>query len=236
MLHIRRAVKSDMKTILRLIEEAALWLRTKDTDQWSKPWPSKRKRNARIKRGIHAGRTWIVEDDGIAVATISCLPDVNTDLWTRQEQTERAVYVSRLIISRDYEGQGIGSELLDWAGRLAARQFGARWIRVDVWTTNTALHSYYEKRGFCAVGLCDAADYPSAALFQKSTEDIGEGDTPRMQEEPILLGPVHQRHLFTKPESILWRRMHSRHAADEVSVRKVLKGFCACVLLLVSRK
>jgi GNAT superfamily N-acetyltransferase len=187
MLRIRRASNDDRKLILYTIEEAADWLRTKDTDQWAKPWPSEPERNARVERGLLEGRTWIVEEDGIFAATITCRPHANNELWTGRERQDSAVYVSRLVVSRDHAGQGIGAELVNWAGWLAAQQFGARWIRIDVWTTNIALHNYYRRNGFLFVRFSDKVGYPSTALFQKPTASITVTDIPRLTDRPDLV-------------------------------------------------
>lgn len=189
MLHVRPATISDQKMILYLIDEAADWLRTKGTDQWAAPWPNETERDERVSRGLQGHRTWMVEDDGIPIATISCRPDANPDLWTESEQTDPAVYVSRLVVSRSHAGQGIGTELIDWAGSWARQIYGARWIRIDVWTTNIALHSYYEEQGFNFVRFCDDVEYPSAALFQKPTDHIRRADVPRLKEKPDLIKP-----------------------------------------------
>jgi hypothetical protein len=53
-------------------------------------------------------------------------------------------------VDRAYGGQGLGAELLDWAGTRAADE-GADWLRVDVWTTNECLQYYYLKQGFTYV-------------------------------------------------------------------------------------
>jgi GNAT superfamily N-acetyltransferase len=83
------------------------------------------------------------------------------------------VYVCRLVVSRTHTGEGLGAALLDWAGFRALRHYAARWVRVDAWTTNVALHAYYQQQGFEFYGFCEAvADYPSAALLQKPTDRI----------------------------------------------------------------
>ena len=43
-------------------------------------------------------------------------------------------------------------ELLDWAGTRAADE-DARWMRVDVWTTNERLQHHYLKQGFTSIGI-----------------------------------------------------------------------------------
>lgn len=189
MLNIRPAVASDLKLILYFIEEAADWLRDKGIDQWNSPWPNEAERDGRVRRGLDASRTWIVEDDGIPIATITCRPDANPDLWTKSERGNLAVYVSRLVVSRSYAGLGVGSELLNWVGMWARKQYGARWIRIDVWTTNIVLHNYYQNKGFHFLRFCDDVDYPSAALFQRSTAGIRSADVPRLKEKPKLIKP-----------------------------------------------
>jgi GNAT superfamily N-acetyltransferase len=189
MLHVRPAEEGDLKLILYFIDEAADWLRAKGIDQWNSPWPSETERDARVKRGLEAGRTWIVENDGVPIATVSGRPDANPDLWAESEQGDLAVYVSRLVVSRSYAGLGVGAELVNWVGMWARKQYGAQWIRIDVWTTNIALHSYYQEGGFRFLRFCDDVDYPSAALFQRSTAGIRSIDVPRLKEKPKLIKP-----------------------------------------------
>jgi predicted N-acetyltransferase YhbS len=172
---IRLATAGDMTIIQGLIDEARGWLPAKGTDQWAEPWPNPAARDARVLRDIRAARTWLVEDDQAAVATVTYGPAGNRRLWTAEEQREPAVYAARLIVSRSHAGQRIGEALVDWAGACAVRDWGAKWIRIDVWTTNEALHNYYEKRGFQRYGTCQFDEdeyYPSAALFQKPIAEI----------------------------------------------------------------
>jgi hypothetical protein len=54
-----------------------------------------------------------------------------------------------------------------------------------VWTTNDALHNYYEKRGFQHYKVCGFKEdeyYPSAALFQKPTAEIDQESAARFIE------------------------------------------------------
>ena len=169
-----------MKTIIGLIDEATAWLQTKDTDQWGKPWPDEAARDKRISRGIQSRSTWIAEDHGKAVATVTYRGKGNPNLWTLSEQRDRAVYVSRLIVSRERAGDEIGAALIDWAAYQAVQRWGAHWIRIDVWTTNIALHNYYKERQFIPVRVCEMEDdYPSAALFQKPTAEIDKAAAAR---------------------------------------------------------
>jgi GNAT superfamily N-acetyltransferase len=126
----------------------------------------------RINHDLIAGNTWIAWRGGTPAATITTDRGENP-IWPARIRRDPAVYVSRLVVSRSFAGRRLGAALLDWAGLQARRTYGARWVRVDVWTTNIALHTYYEQQGFAFYGYGEASvNYPSAALYQKTTEDI----------------------------------------------------------------
>jgi GNAT superfamily N-acetyltransferase len=182
-LRLCRAQEDDHDVIVGLIEAAAQWLRdTKDTDQWSQPWRSEEDRSNRILRDLAAQKTWLMRDGELAVATITADPE-DHPVWPVERHGEPAVYVRRLVVSRDYAGRRLGGTLLDWAGLTGLRDFGARWIRVDVWRTNKELHAYYERQGFRSCGMSADPDYPSGALFQKSTAQLEESEPPMFCED-----------------------------------------------------
>jgi predicted N-acetyltransferase YhbS len=173
---IRPAVAEDIPAILDLIGSAAAWLQKyKNTDQWARPWPTEQERNDRITRNVKRGFTWMAEENGLLAATITYRDKGNPKLWTAAERSEPAVYVSRLIVSRSQAGKGLGAALIDWAGLRGKEEWGAKSIRVDVWTTNLALHEYYKGQGFEHLGTLEFKDpweYPSAVLLQKPITGI----------------------------------------------------------------
>jgi ribosomal protein S18 acetylase RimI-like enzyme len=174
-LTLRLATKRDMGVIIHLLDEAAAWLRTKDTDQWAKPWRTEEDRRARISRDLRAGKTWIVHDGPTLVATFTADRGHNHQeipVWPEWARQQLAVYVCRLSVHRSYAGHGLGAALLGWIGLQARQRYGAEWIRVDVWTTNDGLRSYYQRLGFQFCADSDDPGYPSGALFQKSTDYI----------------------------------------------------------------
>ena len=181
---LRRAEAADFAAIGTLLTGASHWLSAKGTDQWAAPWPATKGRDEDIKRAIGAGRTWIVLDrDSRPAATLTAGPN-HDGIWPEERGREQAVYVRRLVVSRPYAGHGLGSQLLDWAGRHAAREYGARWVRVDAWTTNTRLHAYYNSLGFQLCGLSAIPSYPSAALFQKPVDRIRPAEDPLFRQDP----------------------------------------------------
>lgn len=193
-MRIALASTDDFAAVLGLIDEAAAWLRTKDTDQWAAPWPDRDKRDARVMRGLAGDKTWIVWDGDTAAATVTLAAKPNPRVWARPGCTcnlgERAVYAHRLITARSQAGRGLGAQLVNWAGLRARAEYGARWIRIDVWTTNAALHGYYQRSGFEPCGFCDDPEYPSGRLFQKRTALIEAVGAPLFDQPPARLVPA----------------------------------------------
>ncbi len=171
-LTLRRATAHELDVIISLIEDAASWLGTKNTDQWKRPWPDREARDKRVLADLDQERTWLVWDGSTAAATITA--DSDEDLrWPERCRKYPAIYVQRLVVGRPYAGVSLGAELLDWAGRYGWRDHGAAWVRVSAWKTNKRLHAYYQSQGFVPCGLCDDRDgYPSGARFQKPTSEI----------------------------------------------------------------
>jgi GNAT superfamily N-acetyltransferase len=170
-LRLSLATPGDLEVILGLIEDARRWLKAQGRDQWAKPWPDRETRDARVLRGLVNKKTWIVRRGDTAVATLTMAHQHNPGVWVpgacECDLAQRAVYLHRLITARSVAGRGLGKWLINWAGNRARTEYGARWIRIDVWTTNTDLHRYYQKLGFAPCGRCPNPAYPSGALFQK---------------------------------------------------------------------
>jgi ribosomal protein S18 acetylase RimI-like enzyme len=164
----QRASLDDLQHIKNLIKDASGWLHTKGTDQWAEPWPTEEKRDDRVKASLAKRATWLTWDGPIAVATVTSHKRGIPFLWSVAEQARPAVYAHRLIVNRGYAGRGIGAGLLDWVAERAAREYGAEELRIDVWTSNAALHDYYRGIGFSFVRIAEnCADYPSRALFRR---------------------------------------------------------------------
>ena len=184
---LRPAEVSDLDDVIGLFDSAAAWLRTKGTDQWASPWPSASARYERILDGLRAEHTWLVTRGVKPVATISFNAEADQKLWTEFEQADPSVYVHRLVVHRSCAGQGIGAALVDWAAQRSAQAYGAKWVRIDVWTTNTALHAYYRSQSFVPVRCRpqDHPDYPACALFQRKIDPPGTAHTTHPFSVPL---------------------------------------------------
>jgi len=169
LLALRQATPDERDVILELLGESIRWLQRMSIDQWATPWPDEERRNERITQNLAEGKTWLVLDGAAVAGTITVDP-TDSGIWPADRRAEKAVYVRKVIVGRQYAGLGLGARLFDWAADMAVHGYGARWIRVDVWTTNQRLHAYYRRLGFRFRDLADDPDYPSRALFERSTD------------------------------------------------------------------
>ncbi|WP_329128342.1 GNAT family N-acetyltransferase [Streptomyces caniferus] len=139
---ITPAQPHDVAKLRTFREEAAAWLTQLGTDQWQRPYPADR-----LLRTIQAGTVFMVLDGDATAATITLTPEAEEGLWTEQELGEPSMFINKLTVARTHAGQNLGGRLLDWAGD-RAHQAGAKWLRLDAWTTNEALQRYYLQQGF----------------------------------------------------------------------------------------
>ncbi|SCD81647.1 Acetyltransferase (GNAT) family protein [Streptomyces sp. DvalAA-43] len=96
---------------------------------------------------------------------------VDRDFWTDADLPETALYLYKLIVSRDAAGRHLGVRIIDWMSRLAALE-GREWVRVDTWRTNIGLHAYYERLGFKHVRTEAPSHRLSGWLAQRPAGDL----------------------------------------------------------------
>ncbi|WP_411143449.1 GNAT family N-acetyltransferase [Streptomyces sp. x-80] len=174
-MRIISAVPGDLPKLLAFREEAAAWLTNLGTDQWSRPYPA-----GRLLAAIEGGTVFMVRDGHTTAATITLTPDAEEGLWSDEELREASLFVNKLTVARTHAGRNLGGQLLDWA---ADRAFsaGAEWLRLDAWTTNSALQRYYLRQGFQHVrtvregGAVNGGPRVSGWLAQRPAQAIKHG-------------------------------------------------------------
>ncbi|MBB5912837.1 GNAT superfamily N-acetyltransferase [Nocardia transvalensis] len=167
-LRIRQAQMDDLGTICRLRLQRTTWLAARGSDQWTpqgRGLPIELFARA-VGRALEAGETWIAEVDGEPAGTITVNDRADEGLWSPGEIAD-AVIVHYMIVDLRFAGLRVGTTLLAHAAALA-RARHRTWVRLDAWTTNAALHNYYQRAGFDLVRIAGPeAQGPSGALFER---------------------------------------------------------------------
>lgn len=171
-----QATEDDTEAVLSLLDQAAAWLSSKGIVQWPQRFShTEGWRIARITRYITNGQTWLVRANGTPVATFTIGgPDPDyEDGWP--DGSASGLYIFRMAVDREWAGQDIGGQILDWVSVHAAAN-GYSWLRLDCSRDNRQLQKYYEARGFTRVNTLirtitesDGTPYTrkSGALYQR---------------------------------------------------------------------
>ncbi|WP_084523084.1 GNAT family N-acetyltransferase [Nocardia inohanensis] len=193
--HVRPARLADLGTITRFRLQRTHWLAARGSDQWTRAGrglPIELFARA-VTRSVRDGETWIAEVNGEPAGTITVNDRADQGLWSPAELAD-AVIVHFMIVDLRFAGNRIGQTLLAHAGAVA-REKHRDWVRLDAWTTNTALHEYYRRAGFRLARIAGPdATGPSTALFERRTDSwpcLTRWDTG--VSHPVhVLGPGHQ--------------------------------------------
>jgi GNAT superfamily N-acetyltransferase len=166
-LDMRIAGSDEESEVISLWNEASNWL-SSQTDQWQYPV-----RSDLITEAIKQRTVWLLNDSQGVAATVTLDSIADPRLWFADDHPEDALYVHRLVVARRCAGHGIGSLILDWAGEKTNEQ-GLTWLRLDAWTTNRKLKSYYLAHGFSLVRTVRTAGVLSGLVFQRPSSLRGQ--------------------------------------------------------------
>ncbi len=173
---VKQAALADLPVILGWRAERAHWLAARGESQWQTPWPE----DAAVEL-VRTGQLWMVWDgdqpaasfalsNGEQVMSLWKLDSDYGPLWQPEDRPDTALYISKMVVPLHRAGEGLGAEILDWAGGAAfeARKF---WLRLDAWTTNLGLRRWYESQGFRIVRVVETR--VSGACFQRPSQPYG---------------------------------------------------------------
>jgi GNAT superfamily N-acetyltransferase len=169
------AQPADVDMLLGFRKEAAAWLAQLGSDQWQRPYPADR-----LLATIEAGTVFLVKDGEATAATITLTTEAEEGLWTEAELREPSRFINKLTVARTHAGRNLGGRLLDWASDRAFHE-GAKWLRLDAWTTNTQLQRYYLTQSFEHVrtvtdgGAVNGGPRVSGWLAQRRTAPADHG-------------------------------------------------------------
>ena len=125
--------------------------RTSDMAEYAR-W-SKRKHPTLegIKAYIEEGSMYLYKEEKAIVGAVAVTmyqgEDYHAIEWSQQVADDKAAVIHILAVSPDYQGKGIGSEMVRGAINMA-KEKGMQAIRLDALASNIPAHRMYERLGF----------------------------------------------------------------------------------------
>jgi GNAT superfamily N-acetyltransferase len=154
-LQIQRVQKDAAADVLAICVDAALWLKGKRIVQWD-DFLDPGKAKVIVDKRFGEGEVFIGNLNGHAVATITL--QWEDGFWGDIGKDPDSGYIHTMAVRRDHSGQGLGQELLDWAGTYFATA-GKQRMRLDCVGDNLRLCRYYDDLGFRTIGRKDYKDW-----------------------------------------------------------------------------
>lgn len=147
-LAFRRAGADDAAVVHALLADAGRTMAAHGFHNWDPPYPLER-----VTADIAEREVWLVQDDGVAVATYTLAPTPVRayEFVPWSDPDARALYLNRLAVAPALQRHGIGAACLG-AIDAHAREVGARAVRCDVLEANEALCAFYERHGYVRRG------------------------------------------------------------------------------------
>ncbi len=146
---IRRATYRDINNILELTKSCAKAMIAKGIYQWNEHYPSK---EAFVK-DIERNELSVLEIDGHIKGTIvtSIVMDEEYIPIEWLTKNENNLYIHRLSIHPELQGQGYAQKLMDFAETFAIENNYSS-IRLDTFSQNKRNQKFYELRGYKRLG------------------------------------------------------------------------------------
>lgn len=145
---IRKAVKEDLKDIMKIIRETIVEMHSYNNYQWDDNYPQEKD----FAKDIEKGDLYVIEEER-ELRGFACInkeePEEYTDInWSLDE--ERLV-LHRMAVSSSYRQMGIGSNLINFADELASEN-NIRYLKTDTYSLNTKMNAFFMKSGYKLVG------------------------------------------------------------------------------------
>jgi len=146
---IRHAKISEINHILKLAKACAAAMEAKGIYQWNAHYPSK----AAFVNDIERNELYVLLLNNAIIGTvvISTFMDKEYKPIAWSTPNGNNIYIHRLAVAPQYQGQGYAQQLMDYA-EAYARNHGFAAVRLDTFSQNKRNQQFYERRGYQRLG------------------------------------------------------------------------------------
>ena len=142
---IRKGLSTDIDRILRITKACSKYMISKGIYQWNEHYPNKLAFESDVKRN----ELYVIEinNNVVGCIAISTLMDDEYIPVKWLTPNKNNIYIHRLAIHPEYQGNGFAQQLMDFAEQ-HSKENNYSSIRLDTFSKNKRNHLFYELRGY----------------------------------------------------------------------------------------
>ncbi|MFC5530029.1 GNAT family N-acetyltransferase [Cohnella yongneupensis] len=166
------AQPEDASRIMELFRITAEWLKSKGSTQWADLLVGIDRHNTAA--AITRGEVILFKQEDRPAAVVIFMPrpsEWDLNLWGDRAFDERAVYLHRLSVHRDFAGIGLGQQIMKWIDTGIAFPPDKTCIRLDCIANNPTLNAFYRKAEYAYIGDKDGFN-----LYEKTISGEAAAD------------------------------------------------------------
>lgn len=140
---------TDIENLLTMTQACARHMIANGIYQWNENYPS----YEAFKNDIEHDQIWVLKNENNIVGSIVIteVEDEEYDGVTWLTPQGNCVYIHRLAVHPDYQGQGLAQQLMNFAENYA-KESGYASVRLDTFSLNKRNNVFYQKRGYQKLG------------------------------------------------------------------------------------
>ena len=142
---IRKGLSTDIDRILRITKACSKYMISKGIYQWNEHYPNKLAFESDVKRN----ELYVIEINNNVVGCIAISTLMDNEYipvkWLTPNKNN--IYIHRLAIHPEYQGNGFAQQLMDFAEQ-HSKENNYSSIRLDTFSKNKRNHLFYELRGY----------------------------------------------------------------------------------------
>jgi GNAT superfamily N-acetyltransferase len=165
-MEFRRAEEADVCSIMKIIEQAQVYLREQGIDQWQNNYPNKET----ICKDIDNKISYVLLKDNVIIGTVALIFDgektydiIYDGKWLSNQ--EFAV-IHRIAVDSDYKGLGLATIILNNIEQLCLEK-NIYSIKVDTHYDNKSMQQLLTKNNFQFCGTIYLEDKNKRMAFEK---------------------------------------------------------------------
>ncbi len=165
-MEFRKSIKSDIKEIINIIEEAQSYFKANGIDQWQNGYPNEES----IMNDIESGESYVLlkDDKVIATAYLSFSGESDYDVIYDGKWISQGDYavVHRVAVSSNIKGHGVAGELFKCIEKICLGN-NIKHIKIDTHRQNKSMQRLLSKNGFKYCGVIYLEDNSERIAFEK---------------------------------------------------------------------